>query len=138
MSDFNLNIYTPTGVVIKGLSCKELTIPTVRGEINVLPGHTHILTEVDTGILTAKHKDQDRHFLMTTGLCKVLGNEVTILASVSEKAEDIDVERAKAAKSKAESRLDSKESLPTVESIKFQRKLDRAHARLTLGNLRKR
>lgn len=133
---FNLNIYTPNGVVIKGLQCSSLKIPTVRGQINVLPGHTHILTEVDTGVLSAKVGEAERHFTMTSGLCKVLGEEITILSTTSEKAEDIDVERAHAAKAKAESRLSGKENLTSVEMIKFQRKLERARARLTIGNLR--
>lgn len=136
MSDFNLNIYTPNGVVIKGLHCNSLKIPTVRGEINVLPGHTHILTEVDTGVLTAAAANGDRHFSMTGGLLKVLGNEITVLSTTSERAEDIDLERAESAKSKAESRLSGKENLSSVEMIKFQRKLERARTRITIGNLR--
>ena len=136
MADFNLNIYTPNGVVIKGLDCSSLKIPTVRGEINVLPGHTHILTEVDTGVLTATTTSGDRHFSMTSGLLKVLGDEITVLSTTSERAEDVDLERAESARSKAESRLSGKESLTSVEMIKFQRKLERARARITVGNLR--
>lgn len=138
MSNFNLNIYTPNGIVVKQLACQELLIPTIGGEINVLPGHTHVLAQLEAGILTAKTGSSDRHFTMTGGLCKVLGKEVTILSTTSETAEKIDVERAKAAKSKAESRLAGNEILTDAQLIKFQRKLERAKARIQLGNLRQR
>lgn len=133
MSNFLLNIYTPNGVVIKDLKCSELAIPTVRGEINVLPGHTHILTEIDTGIMSVKTESNEKHFSMTAGLCKVLGDKITILSTTSEKAEEIDLERARAAKLKAEARLKSNEPLTDVDMIKFQRKLQRANTRLRLA-----
>lgn len=133
---FKLNLNTPKGVVIKDLECNEIIIPTVRGEINILPEHTHILTELSTGILTAKTPNGVRHFSVTAGLCRVLKDTVTILSFTSEKQEEIDVERAKSAKSKALDRLSGKESLTDLDLIKFRRKLERADMRLRLGNLR--
>lgn len=133
---FKLNLYTPKGVVIRDLECNDIVIPTVRGEINILPEHTHILTELSTGILTAKTTNGVRHFSVTAGLCRVLADTVTILSFTSEKAEDVDIERAKAAKAKAMDRLSGKESLTDVDLIKFRRKLERAEMRLRAGNLR--
>ncbi len=83
-SAFKLNLYTPRGVVIKDLECNDIVIPTVRGEINILPEHTHILTELGTGILTAKTPMGPRHFSVTAGLCRVLKDTVTILSFTSE------------------------------------------------------
>ena len=135
MSNFNLNIFTPNGVTVSGVHCAELTIPTEVGQINVLKGHTHIITELGTGVLKAKLENgQARHFTIAGGLCKVLGKEVTILAKTSESPESIDLERAQAAKSKAESRLSGNAS--TVEVVKFQRKLERAKNRIRLANLK--
>ncbi len=74
---------------------------------------------------------------MTSGLAKVLGDEVTILSSTSEKAEEIDVERAKSAKAKAESRLKKTETLTDADFLKFQAKLERANVRLKLADLNK-
>jgi F-type H+-transporting ATPase subunit epsilon len=133
---FKLNLYTPKGVIIKDLECNDIVIPTVRGEINILPEHTHILTELGTGILTAKTPMGARHFSVTAGLCRVLKDTVTILSFTSERTEDIDVERAKAAKAKATDRLSGKESLSDVDIIKFRRKLERAEMRLRAANLR--
>ena len=135
---FKLDIYTPQGVVVESLECKELSIPTTSGEIDVLEGHTQLITRLDTGLLKAKVGDnRSRSFTMTTGLCKVLGEQVTILSNTTEKAEEIDVERARSAKSKAESRLQNVEALSSIERIKFQRKLDRANVRIKLAEFNK-
>ena len=133
---FKLNLFTPKGVVIKDLECNDIVIPTVRGEINILPEHTHILTELSTGILTAKTPNGVRHFSVTAGLCRVLKDTVTILSFTSEKAEDVDIERAKSAKAKAFDRLSGKESMGDVDLIKFRRKLERAELRVRLANLK--
>jgi F-type H+-transporting ATPase subunit epsilon len=136
MAAFKLNLFTPKGTVIKDLECNEITIPTVRGEINILPEHTHILTELSTGVLTAKTPMGSRHFSVTAGLCRVLKDTVTVLSFTSERAEDVDLERAKAAKSKALDRLSGKENLTDVDLIKFRRKLERADLRVRLANLK--
>ena len=90
MASFKLNVFTPNGVVVKGLDCDELMIPTCRGEINVLKDHTHILTELETGVVTAKTDLGTRHFTVSAGLCKVLKDDVTILAMTSEDPQLID------------------------------------------------
>lgn len=137
MAAFKLNLYTPKGVIVKDLECNDIVIPTVRGDINILPDHTHILTELGTGILTARTETGTRHFSVTAGLCRVLKDTVTILSFTSEKAMDIDVERAKATKKKAEDRLAGRaESLTDIDLIKFRRKLERADMRLKLANLK--
>ena len=133
---FKLNLYTPKGVVIRDLECNDIVIPTVRGEINILPEHTHILTELSTGILTAKTPNGVRNFSVTAGLCRVLADTVTILSFTSEKAEEVDIERAKASKAKAMDRLSGKENLTDVDLIKFRRKLERAEMRIRAANLR--
>ncbi len=121
---------------MRDLECNDIVIPTVRGEINILPEHTHILTELSTGVLTAKTPMGTRHFSVTAGLCRVLADTVTILSFTSEKAEDVDMERAKSAKAKATDRLSGKESLTDVDLLKFRRKLERAEMRLRAANLR--
>ena len=133
---FKLNLYTPKGVVVRDLECSDIVVPTIRGEINVLPDHTHILTELGTGVLTAKTSMGSRHFSVTAGLCRVMKDAVTVLSFTSERVEDIDVERAKASKAKAASRLAGETSLTDVELIKFNRKLERAEMRLRLANMR--
>lgn len=135
MSAFELNIFTPGGAVVQGMHCEELLVPTSSGVINVLKGHTHLISELGTGILEAKlGNGQSRHFTIAGGMIKLLGSEVKILAKTSEAPGSIDIERAKAAEQKAHDRLQT--ALPTLSSIKFRRKLERAKARLRLANLK--
>jgi len=136
MSSFNLNIYTPNGIVLEGLNCESFIVPTINGEINVLPGHINLISELATGILTAKTQMGNRHFSMTAGLLKVVNNEVNVLSTTSEDSANIDIERAKSAKAKAESRLQSDQVNDTVQMIKFRRKLERASMRIRLASLK--
>jgi F-type H+-transporting ATPase subunit epsilon len=136
MSYFKVDIFTPAGVVDKNIDASSVVISTVRGEIAILPEHTHIITELAPGIMTVKTDKGDRHFFLTTGIAKVLKNKVTILAHTSEKAESIDKERAQAALQKAKDKLSGKENLVDIELIKYRRKLERAEYRLRLANLR--
>ena len=134
MSNFNLNIFTPNGVILKGLSCESFIIPTINGEINVLPGHMNLISELSTGVLRAKTSSGERKFSITAGLLKVVENEINVLSTTSEKAEDIDLARAQSAEKKAQSRLKGDVSLTDVDIIKFRRKLERAKMRIHLAN----
>ena len=131
---FNVNIFTPTRAVVKNLKAKELLVPTVRGQINLLKDHTHIVTSLDTGVLLVTGEDgSEHHFLLTTGICKVQKEEVVILTQVCESADDIDSHRADKALKLAESKLSSGSYLQDGEVQKFQRKRDRAKIRLLLS-----
>ena len=136
MAAFKLNLFTPKGVVIKDLEANDIVIPTVRGEINILPEHTHILTELSTGLMTVKTPMGTRHFTVTAGLCRVLKDTVTVLSFTSERADEVDLERAKSAKAKATDRLSGKEPISDVDLIKFTRKLESAELRIRAANLK--
>jgi len=132
-SAFKLNLYTPKGVIVRDLDCVDVVVPTVRGEINLLPEHTHILTELGTGVLTVKSQQGVKYFTVTAGLCRVLKDTITILSFTSEKSNDIDVERAKRAKAKATDKLSGKEAISDADLLKYRRKLERAELRLRLS-----
>jgi F-type H+-transporting ATPase subunit epsilon len=137
MSYFKVDVLTPAGVVDKNIEATSVVIPTVRGEINVLPEHTHIITELAPGILTIKGGSHgDRHFFISVGIAKILKNKITILAHTSEKAQTIDKERAERALAKAKAKLSGKDSLTDIEVIKYRRKLERAEYRMKLAYLR--
>jgi F-type H+-transporting ATPase subunit epsilon len=136
MAAFNFKLLTPNGVIVNGLECDSLIIPTSRGEVNVLKNHTHFLTELGTGVLTAKTNEGEKHFSVCAGTLKVLKGEVTALSMTSELSADIDVDRAEIAKKKAQAKLAGSDALSRMELIKFRRKLERAEMRIRLGYLR--
>lgn len=136
MSYYSVDILTPSRVLAKDLPAESLLVPTVRGEINVLPEHTHVVTKLDTGILTLINNGVMDNFTVTTGFCKVLDKKITILSAVTEHVDEIDRERAEAALKKAQEALKS-ETLSDHEITKYRRKIDRAEIRLKLALARK-
>ena len=137
MSYFTVDILTPSSILAKDLPADSLVVQTVMGEINILPHHTHIMEKLDTGLLTVINEGNKKDFVITTGICKLLDNKVTVLANVSEKAKDIDLNRAEKAKEKAKGQLSGDNNLDYNQLIKYQRKLDRAEIRIKMALLNK-
>jgi F-type H+-transporting ATPase subunit epsilon len=83
----------------------EVEIPAADGYFGVLPGHTPLLGVLGAGELWYR-QGQEKHYLaIAFGFAEVQSERVTILAQIAEKAEEIDVTRAEAAKKRAEERL---------------------------------
>jgi F-type H+-transporting ATPase subunit epsilon len=83
----------------------EVQIPGADGYLGVLPGHTPLLTTLHVGQLWYR-QGQDKHYLsIAFGFAEVQPDRVTILAQIAERADEIDVARAEAAKRRAEDRL---------------------------------
>jgi F-type H+-transporting ATPase subunit epsilon len=86
----------------------EVEIPGSDGYFGVLPGHTPLLAVLGTGELWYRQGpgDANTHYLaIAFGFAEVQPDRVTILAQVAEKADDIDIARAEAAKKRAEERM---------------------------------
>ncbi len=94
----------------------EVEIPGFDGYFGVLPGHTPLLAVLQVGELWYR-QGQEKHFVsISFGFAEVQPDRVTILAQIAEKADEIDVTRAEAAKKRAEQRL----AQPTMD-IDFER-----------------
>ncbi len=83
----------------------EVEIPGADGYFGVLPGHTPLLALLGAGELWYRQGQNKTYLLIAFGFAEVQPDRVTILAQVAEKADDIDVSRAEAAKKRAEDRL---------------------------------
>ena len=137
MNHFKVDILSPSRVLCKDRDASSLLIPTVKGEINVLPDHTHIVSKLETGVLTISTDGQgDDHFVITTGICKVLKDRVTILTNVAEHIKDVDKDRAQKALEKSLRILNGEEALDEAKIRKYQRKKQRAEARLRAAYLK--
>jgi F-type H+-transporting ATPase subunit epsilon len=80
----------------------ELEIPGADGYFGVLPGHTPLLAVLGAGELWYRQGSNRSYLALAFGFAEVLPDRVVILADVAEKAEDIDVARAEAARKRAE------------------------------------
>ena len=99
-----LEIVTPERSLVTA-DVDEVQLPGSEGYFGVLPGHTPLLATLKVGEMWYRI-GQERHYLaIAFGFVEVLPERVTVLAQVAERAEDIDVARAEAAKRRAEERI---------------------------------
>lgn len=105
-----LEIVTPYGLVFSE-DVDEVVASGSEGEFGVLPGHTPFLTTLKIGMLVYKKGNEVGYFFVNWGYAEVGADKVLILADSAEKAEDIDIERAIAAKKRAEERLKQMEKI---------------------------
>lgn len=99
-----LEIVTPDRLVVSE-EVDEVTAPGTEGEFGVLPGHTPFLTTLKVGELTYRKGRFVCHMAISWGYAEVTPKKVTIMAEAAEIAEEIDIERAKAAMEKAEAAM---------------------------------
>ena len=121
MAYFNVDILTPSKVVLKNFEAEMLYLPSVSGETNILPEHTHLVSKLDIGILGLKSSTGDKYFVVDGGVFRVLNKKITILASNCQSINEINLERSKEERSKAAERLAGKESLTDQEFNELQR-----------------
>jgi F-type H+-transporting ATPase subunit epsilon len=83
----------------------EVSLPGQEGDFGVLPGHTPFFAGLRTGQMWYR-QGQEKHFLaVSVGFAEVLPDQVTVLAQVAERAEDLDEGRAEAGMKRAEEML---------------------------------
>ena len=96
----NLNIVTPDQSMTYEVD--EVVLPGQEGEFGVLPGHTPLFAGLKTGMMWYR-QGPEKHFLaVSVGFAEVLPDQVTVLAQVAERAEDLDEARAQAGMARAE------------------------------------
>jgi F-type H+-transporting ATPase subunit epsilon len=118
---FKLEIVTPDKKVVD-TAAEEVQIPGKNGYLGVLPGHAPLITELAVGEITYREAASEQKLAVAWGFAEVLPDKVTILAETAEKPSEIDVERARKAKARAEQRLTSGDS-----SVDVERALDALH-----------
>ena len=101
-----LLILTPERTVIEE-SVDEVILPGKLGEMGVLPGHTHLIAELDIGVVIYKEAGYDREkaVYISGGVVEIKDDVVKILTSSGEKGEEIDVGQAEKEKKRAEAEL---------------------------------
>ncbi len=103
---FQFEIVTPERLVVKDVA-EEMQVPGRTGYLGILPGHAPLITELAVGEITYRSGGFTRRLAVAWGFAEVLPDKVTILAETAERPEEIDVERARRAKAKAEAQLSS-------------------------------
>jgi F-type H+-transporting ATPase subunit epsilon len=128
---FQLEIITPSKVVFKD-EATSLSAPGVRGGFQVLCNHAPFLSALEVGEIKVKDKSgNDTRYATSGGFVEVKDNHVVVLADSAELFSEIDVERAKSAKARAEERLRYRQE--TIDRERANAALMRAMNRLRLS-----
>lgn len=101
---FRLEFVTPERALAHD-EVHEVELPGEAGYVGILPGHAPMLVALRTGEMWYRKAGERHYAFIAGGFAEVLPDRVSILAQVAERAEDIDLERAEAAKRRAEERL---------------------------------
>lgn len=126
MNTFHLQIVTPDGLMFDG-QAQRVLVRTTEGDVGIMSGHSDYVSPVATGEARVTMEDGSvRSAACSGGLVSVQSDVTRIVASTFEWAQDIDIERARAAKQRAEEKLaKSSDYEERAAEIKLQRALTR-------------
>ena len=134
MSDLiDLEIVSPDRRLLS-VQVREVTIPGAFGYFGVLPGHAPFLTKLGVGEISYKDETGTHCFAAADGFVEVLPNRVTILARLCEPAGEIDIERAREAKRRAEEPMKQTAKLSDQGMLMVELSLKKALTRLLVAS----
>ena len=126
---FSLEIITPDRVFYKG-EASMIEFTAEDGDIGVYKNHIPLTTFVAPGVLTITEPEGKKQAALHAGFAEILPDKVTILAEVAEWPDEIDVNRAAAARERAEKRLHDHES--GLDTARAEIALKKALVRINL------
>jgi F-type H+-transporting ATPase subunit epsilon len=112
-----------------------VTVPGLNGELGILPGHTPLISQLKTGVLTYVQDGKNSQLHVSGGFVEVRDDRVSVLAVIAERPEEIDVASARASRERLEKQLSgwtgSEEDLEIART-----ELARSEVRLQLASSR--
>ncbi|MEL1133580.1 F0F1 ATP synthase subunit epsilon [Desulfitobacterium sp. THU1] len=124
---FTLRVVSPEGNVLKE-EAEFVVLPGETGEVGILPNHAPLITALGIGVIRYTVNGKVEKIATSGGFVEVSDNKVTVLADTAEPGDKIDLERAIAAKERAEKRLAQKTD--GIDSKRAELALLRAVARI--------
>ncbi len=127
-----LDVVTPERRVLSE-SVNAVTVPGRGGEMQILPGHAALISELQTGVLAYNQNGTTSQLHVSGGFVEVSNDHVSVLAEIAERPEEIDAARARLARDHTEKELGSWSG--TEEDFeKARAKLERSIVRLQLAS----
>ena len=130
-----VDILTPQSEIYSG-EADEVVIPTVNGQIGILPNHVSLLTQILPGELEVRNGNKVDAIAIMGGYAEVNKNHVNILGDYAIRAEDIEIAKVEQAKVKAEKM--KSEQLSHEEMLRLETDLRRSILELKVAERRKR
>lgn len=107
---FTLRVVSPEGNVLKE-EAEFVVLPGGNGEIGILPNHAPLISSISIGVIRYTVNGKVQKIATSGGFVEVSDNKVTVLADTAEPGEKVDLDRAVAAKERAEKRLTLREGI---------------------------
>lgn len=112
-----------------------VTVPGLGGELGILPGHTPLISQLQTGVLAYVQDGKNFSLHVSGGFVEVRDDHVSVMAEVAERSDEIDAARARLSRERVEKQLNAWSG--TEEDFEVARaKLERSLVRLQLASSR--
>ena len=122
----SLSVVTAERTILNREDVQRLVVPTTEGQITVLPSHAPLMSSIGYGALTAYCLGEVDVMAVFGGFLQVANNQVIVLADAAERPDQIDEQRAEAARNRAVRRI-------AGELLGGEQQVDLARARLALA-----
>ena len=129
----NLDIVTPEARVYEN-TVDSVVLPTTSGEINILPGHIPLVTEIQAGEITVSKSGAGQSLAISKGFAQCVGDKISVLA---ENAIHIDEGAVEEAQKRAEEALATMEKMSDEEIAMLETQVAYARAQILLKQNRK-
>src|SRR5213595_3819599 len=126
-----LEVVTPERRVLSE-AVNSVTVPGRNGEMQILPGHAALISELKTGVLTYNQDGTNFQLHVSGGFMEVNNDKVSVLAEIAERPDEIDAARARLARDQTEKQLTSWTG-SEEDFEKARAKLERSMVRLQLA-----
>lgn len=134
-TSLTIEIITPEKVIYNGQAV-SITLPTMAGQITVLPGHIPLVAPLVAGEAIIRDGKVETYLAVSSGLAQVNPNHIKILTSSAERAEDIDEARAEQAHRRAQELMTEKRD--DVDYTALSAKIGKELTRLKVARSRRR
>lgn len=127
-----LEIVTPERRVLAEV-VDAVQLPTLSGELGILPGHTPLISQLQTGVLAYTRGGASQQLHVSGGFVEVNTDRVSVLAEIAERPEEIDAAQARSERDEAEKILNNVNS-SEEDAASARERFDRAQVRLQLAS----
>jgi F-type H+-transporting ATPase subunit epsilon len=129
-----IKIVTPDKVVYDSFGVASIVIPTMNGEIKVLPNHIPLIAPLKTGEVVFQKDGVDFGIAVSGGILEVRdGYQVVLLVERGEIGHEIDIARAEDAYKRAEEAMKLEENIADVDFARFESLMEKELNRINIG-----
>lgn len=132
-NEFLLEILSPDGVIYQE-TVEAVILPTVQGEITVLPHHAPIFTKLTEGEIVINNGGKKFYIAISGGFLEVNKHSVNVLADYAVRSEKIETKKAEDAKKKAEELIKQKEKMGEFDFAMVEKELQKSILELKISD----